>query len=119
MNGEDGEEMGDSDDEEDEDFEGDSDSDGGSPTEDSEEEGDGGGEEDAAGSDASGGEEDGEGDEDDEEGDLNPARHPLMRPGAVPKMSKGVMDMVVGVVEQEFLGPGNDLGSEEEDELDD
>ncbi|KZT25092.1 hypothetical protein NEOLEDRAFT_1066134 [Neolentinus lepideus HHB14362 ss-1] len=121
VNGKEEEDVGDSsDDEEDEDFEDDSGSDGGSPSESSSDEGggeEGGGqeeEEDEEGEE----DEDAEG-EDEEESEMDPARHPLLRPGAMPKMSKGVIDMVAGIVEQEFLGVGDDQADDEEDELDD
>ncbi|KAF7421145.1 hypothetical protein PC9H_011665 [Pleurotus ostreatus] len=48
--------------------------------------------------------------------ELDPAQHPLLRPGAVPRMSRAAMDMVVGMVEQDMLGAQS---KEEEDELDD
>ncbi|KAI0669059.1 hypothetical protein C8Q78DRAFT_993158 [Trametes maxima] len=81
------------------------------------------------------GEEDEAGDEDEEEnlsdvpGDeaeeaLDPKHHPLLRPGAMPRMSRAAVDAVVGMVEQDLMG-GNKRGadaddeSEEEDELDD
>ncbi|KAF4611597.1 hypothetical protein D9613_003653 [Agrocybe pediades] len=54
--------------------------------------------------------------ENDQESDieeLDPAHHPLLRPGAVPKMSKAAMEMAVGIVEGAFGG------GEEPDELDD
>jgi hypothetical protein len=47
-------------------------------------------------------------------GELDPAHHPLLRAGAVPRMSKGARDMVVGIVEEAFMGSGG----QEEDELD-
>lgn len=55
--------------------------------------------------------------DEDADGELDPARHPLMRPGAMPKMSKAVMDAVVGMVEEDLIGGGE--GDEEVDELDD
>ncbi|KAH9477199.1 hypothetical protein JR316_0011118 [Psilocybe cubensis] len=52
--------------------------------------------------------------EDSEIEELDPVHHPLLRPGAMPKrISKAALDMVVGIVEGEFTGQG-----EEEDELD-
>lgn len=53
-------------------------------------------------------------DDDDEIEELDPAQHPLLRPGAVPKMSKAAMEMAVGIVEAAFGS-----GQEEQDELDD
>ncbi|KAF6749577.1 histone chaperone Rttp106-like-domain-containing protein [Ephemerocybe angulata] len=106
-------------DSEDEDFVG-SESDDGSGSESGDDEesgsgGDDGDEEEAEGSD----EEDAEGDEDEGEGGtLDPAHHPLMRPGAVPKMSKAAMNMVVGMVEDDLMGGPGD-GEEEVDELED
>ncbi|KAF8626043.1 hypothetical protein AX15_005132 [Amanita polypyramis BW_CC] len=52
-------------------------------------------------SDAEGEEEE---EEEEEEEDLKEEHHPLLRSGAVPRMSKGAMDMVVGMVEEDFLG---------------
>jgi len=44
-------------------------------------------------------------DEDDEEEELDPARHPLLRASRLPRMSKGTIDMVVGIVEEAFTVP--------------
>lgn len=55
----------------------------------------------------------GESDEDSEE-ELQEKHHPLMRPGAMPRMSKAAIDAVVDMVNVDMMG-----GSEEEDELDD
>ncbi|KAI5119284.1 hypothetical protein M0805_008063 [Coniferiporia weirii] len=100
-------------DESDEDFEEPSDSDGGEPSSDSEgSEGGGSGqrddedEEEASDSDDSGGVE--------EEEELDPARHPLMRPGAMPRMSKAAMDAAVAMVMGDVAGSADE---EEEDEL--
>lgn len=104
-------------DSEDEDFVGsDSDSDGSGSSEDDEEgsDEDGEGEDDEEEEDAEGSNAENEEDGDEE---LDPARHPLMRPGAMPKMSKAVMDAVVGMVEDDFMGAGDAEG--EVDELDD
>lgn len=106
-------------DSEDEDFVG-SESDDGSGSESGDDEesgsgGDDGDEEEAEGSD----EADAEGDEDEEGGKLDPARHPLMRPGAVPKMSKAAMNMVVGMLEDDLMGGPSGDGEEEVDELED
>ena len=57
--------------------------------------------------------------EDVEEGALDPKHHPLLRPGAMPKrVSKAVLNAVVGMVEEDF-GMTAAAGSDEEDELDD
>lgn len=99
-------------DEEDGDFEADSESDGGSATSGSsseEEEGGGSGSEEAEDSDEEPG---GEGGDDDEE--LRPEDHPLMRPGAMPRMSRAAIDMVAAMVEGELVGDEDD----DEDELD-
>ncbi|KAF9011631.1 hypothetical protein BDZ89DRAFT_1077571 [Hymenopellis radicata] len=53
-------------------------------------------------------------DDDDEEEELRPENHPLMRPGAMPRMSRAAMDMVVDMVEGDLMGPGDEV-----DELDD
>lgn len=52
---------------------------------------------------------DAEGDEDGE-GELDPAHHPLMRPGAMPRMSRAVLDMVVDLVEDDMMGGGEQDG---------
>ncbi|OAX34704.1 hypothetical protein K503DRAFT_747018 [Rhizopogon vinicolor AM-OR11-026] len=70
---------------------------------------DGSEEEDNGGSDAVG-EESGE----ESEEELQEKHHPLMRPGAMPRMSKAAIDVVVDMVNEDMMG-----GSEEEDELDD
>ena len=41
-------------------------------------------------------------DEDEEE--LDPAKHPLLRPGAMPRMSKAAMDAAVGMVLGDMMG---------------
>ena len=48
---------------------------------------------------------------------LDPARHPLLRAGALPRMSKSVREMVTGIVEEVFVGPAGQQ-TEEVDELD-
>ena len=53
----------------------------------------------------------------DEEDDLDPAKHPLLRPGAMPRMSRAALDMAVGIVENAFVGTADQ--EDEEDELDD
>ncbi|KAG1731029.1 hypothetical protein EDB19DRAFT_2010175 [Suillus lakei] len=70
---------------------------------------DGSEEEDNRGSDVNG-EESGE----ESEEELQEAHHPLLRPGAMPRMSKATIDAVVDMVNEDLMG-----GSEEEDELDD
>ncbi|EAU87692.1 hypothetical protein CC1G_08728 [Coprinopsis cinerea okayama7 len=106
-------------DSEDEDFEGSSSDDGsgssGSDDSESDEEGSDD-EEDAEGTDEEGGGGGNEDEDDDEIVELDPKHHPLLRPGAIPKMSKAAMDMAVGIVEDELMG--GDSGPEE-DELDD
>ncbi|CAA7262680.1 unnamed protein product [Cyclocybe aegerita] len=52
----------------------------------------------------------------------DPAKHPLLRPGAVPKMSKAALEMAVGIIEEDFAmgdSPDEHDELEEEDELDD
>ncbi|KAF9040108.1 histone chaperone Rttp106-like-domain-containing protein [Panaeolus papilionaceus] len=70
------------------------------------------------------GEDDDEDDEDDkmdEDEPLDPRHHPLLRPGAMPKISKAALEMAVGIVENDFMGSNKDAQDEEdeEDELDD
>src|SRR6266567_1383025 len=72
--------------------------------------------------------EDGDDDDDNSEGQdmngddnrLDPAHHPLLRPGALPRMSKASIEMAVGFVEDAFGGGSNGerRGEEGEDELD-
>lgn len=53
--------------------------------------------------------------------DFDPKHHPLMRPGAMPRMSKAAMDTVVGMVQEVFMGPsggGQESDVEDEDEED-
>ena len=59
--------------------------------------------------------EDGEesGEEFSEDEELDPARHPLLRPGAMPRMSKAAIDTVVDMVHGDLV----DDASDEEDEL--
>lgn len=60
------------------------------------------------------------GDDNDSDSDLNDADRPLLRAGALPRMSKGVCEMVVGLVKEAFIGPpGVNEDEDEEDELDD
>jgi hypothetical protein len=66
-------------------------------------------------------------DDDEEEAvELDPKHHPLLRAGALPKMSRAAMDDAVGLVVGDLLGPAQvreqghgDGDDEEEDELDD
>ena len=55
-----------------------------------------------------------------EDEELKEENHPLLQRGAVPRMSKATMDMVIGMVEEDFLGRAEDRSEEdvEEDELD-
>ncbi|PPQ64900.1 hypothetical protein CVT24_008241 [Panaeolus cyanescens] len=78
--------------------------------------------EDAEGEDdVSGSGEEEEDDRMDEDEPLDPKHHPLLRPGAMPKMSKAALEMAVGIVENDFIGSKRDSVEEEdeEDELDD
>ena len=116
-----------------------SDTDGGEPTSDSSDEdegGDGGGSGGGGsdGSDGSGSEGEGEEDEDEEEGgdernsddddgadsgeeeELDPKHHPLLRPGAMPRMSKAAMEMSIKMMTQDIVG---EVDEDEEDELED
>ncbi|KAI0685765.1 hypothetical protein BC835DRAFT_494661 [Cytidiella melzeri] len=112
----------DSDDEEDEDFADDSDSDGGSATSSS-------GTEDEEVVSAAGEEEEEDHETADEEEDLDPSRHPLLRPGAMPRMSKAAIEAAVGMVTEDLLGSASkghamDVDEDEdedaeEDELED
>jgi hypothetical protein len=57
-----------------------------------------------------------------DEKELDAAKHPLMKPGAMPRMSKAAMEMVVSMVEDDLMGDGtaetpHELGSDEDDEL--
>lgn len=105
--------LADDSDDEDSDFKSDSeDLDGSSSTDDSSDE-DQGGDEGAA--EASGAEEDDDDEEKEEE--LLERNHPLMRPGAMPRMSKAAMNMVVGMMEDNVAGALGG-GEEPEDEAD-
>ncbi|KAF5329475.1 hypothetical protein D9619_009125 [Psilocybe cf. subviscida] len=64
------------------------------------------------------GEAEGSEEEDVEMQELDPAHHPLLRPGAMPKMSKAAMEMAVGIVEESLAGP-EDVDELDEDELED
>ncbi|KAJ7202456.1 histone chaperone Rttp106-like-domain-containing protein [Mycena haematopus] len=98
-------------DEEDGDFETDSDSDGGSASDSSS----GEDSDDESGSEEA---EDSDGDNMGENGDeeLKPENHPLMRPGAMPRMSRATIDMIAAMVEDDLVGDGEADG---EDELED
>ncbi|KAK0210383.1 histone chaperone Rttp106-like-domain-containing protein [Desarmillaria ectypa] len=98
-------------DEEDEDFKDDEQEEATSDSGD-EEDGDGGDEGGEGGTEGSD-DEDASGDEDEEV--LKEENHPLLRPGAMPRMSRAAIDMVVDMVEEDMLGGDED----EEDELDD
>lgn len=114
----------------DSDFHSGSDSDGGSPSSaSSSEENDEEGEE--GGNDSGSAEEEdteGEGEAEDEDEPLDPSKHPLMAPGAVPRLSKAAMDAVIGMVERDLKGgnhstPTNgheidELGDEDDEEID-
>jgi hypothetical protein len=54
-----------------------------------------------------------------DDGPLDPAHHPLLRPGAMPRMSKAIMEMAVGIVENAFGGGADENEVDEQDELDD
>ncbi|KZP27982.1 hypothetical protein FIBSPDRAFT_818004 [Athelia psychrophila] len=66
----------------------------------------------AEGEDSDAGGEDGDEDEDE---NLRAENHPLMRPGAMPKMSRAAIEAVVGMVNDDLMGEE----SEGEDELED
>ncbi|CAK5271122.1 unnamed protein product, partial [Mycena citricolor] len=105
-------------DEEDSDFEADSESDGGSASSDSEESEEDGDEDGTEEAQESGDENENDGDgeeEEQEEEELSPEHHPLMRAGAMPKMSKAMTDMVANMVVGDMMGGDNDG----EDELQD
>lgn len=129
-------------DEDDSDFVGDSDDEDDSGTDNSDSEGEGAGRGGGSGGDESGsgsgsGSEDGDEDQDenmdamedaDEDAPLDPAHHPLLRPGAMPRMSKAAMDAAIGMVTQDMLGGGSVVpggavreadSEDEEDELED
>ncbi|KAJ6615356.1 histone chaperone Rttp106-like-domain-containing protein [Mycena sp. CBHHK59/15] len=101
-------------DEEDADFETDSEDDGGSATTSSSDEGsDGGsGSEEAEDSDGDNMDESG-GEEEDKDEELRAENHPLMRPGAMPRMSRAAIDMVAAMVEGDMVGELDDDGEDE------
>ena len=58
-------------------------------------------------------------DDDDEVQELDPKHHPLLRPGAMPRMSRAAVEAVVGMVEQDLMGGRKRAAaadSEDEDE---
>ena len=101
-------------DKDDEDFEASSDSDGGEPSSDDSDE-----EHENEAETASEDEDEGElrnGRDGEEE--LDEKHHPLMRPGAMPKMSKAAMDTVVRMVADDLVGEGDSEPEEAEEETD-
>ncbi|KAL5478722.1 hypothetical protein ACEPAI_1999 [Sanghuangporus weigelae] len=107
----------------DEDYAAPSESDGGEPSSDDESSNDDDGtqtveDEEAEGTDEEGINDDDE-DEDEEEEELDAARHPLLRPGAMPKMSKAAMEAAIAMVTQDTLGTKGGHADDEEDEGDD
>ena len=101
---------------------------GGSGSDDDQGSGDEGGDEDEGAGSESGSARSAEDDvgSDDEE-EMDPKHHPLMRPGAMPRMSRAAMDAAVGMVVNDLIGGGGgrpkrtvevDVDEEEEDELD-
>ncbi|KAF8591718.1 hypothetical protein K439DRAFT_785263 [Ramaria rubella] len=104
----------------DDDYESESESDGGSASSESSEEG-GGEEEGNETQSGSGEDEDGE---DEGEEELDESNHPLLRPGAMPKISKAALNAVVGMMEQDLMGSSSKIAQEAEqnedvDELED
>lgn len=113
---------GDDSDSSDESFEADSDDDGSASSSSSSSGSDSGsGSGSGSGSDQEEASESGDYDEGDiEEVELNPKNHPLMRPGAMPRMSKAAINMAVGMVEDDLMGGGSVVEeTDDEDELDD
>ena len=51
-----------------------------------------------------------------EEEELDPKDHPLLRPGAMPRMSKAAMEMSIKMMTQDIVG---EVDEDEEDELED
>ncbi|KAH9912997.1 hypothetical protein B0H21DRAFT_879963 [Amylocystis lapponica] len=63
-------------------------------------------------------------DDRDADAELDPEHHPLLRPGAMPRMSRAALDAVVGMMEEDMMGGGGRAmaeasESDEEDQLDD
>lgn len=116
----------DSDDSDDEDFTDGSDSDDGGSTSDDSDDGDDDGGSDAAEESGSEAAEDEDAAEDEEDGepDMDPKHHPLLRAGAMPRMSKAAMNMAVGMASESMFGAsssqkragGSGKGKEEESE---
>lgn len=121
--------LDDDEDDDDDDFEISSDEDdGGSPSSSSGEDGvsDAEGADDAEEGDDDSSSEDDEGDteqDEDEEmqdaAELDPKNHPLLQPGAMPKMSKAAVDLAVKMVSEDLMGGGGAESEDEQDELDD
>lgn len=51
--------------------------------------------------------------EEEHEQELKPQHHPLMRPGAMPRMSRAAIDAVVGMVNDDLMGGGEGDGEDE------
>ncbi|KAF8890784.1 histone chaperone Rttp106-like-domain-containing protein [Infundibulicybe gibba] len=77
-----------------------------------------GDEKDAQESDAEGSGLDADGEDADDE-PLKAENHPLMKPGAMRRMSRAAIDMVVDMVEGDAAVSGGDIESDEEDQLED
>lgn len=102
----------DSDDSDDSDFVDDSESDGGSASSDVSDSGEGeyeGNASDVAEEFSEDEEEEAKGEEEEEE--LDPKHHPLLREGAVPRMSGAAMQMAIGLVTRDMLSGGSGSGS--------
>ena len=108
--------LGDESDASDESFDVDSDdSDGGSATSSDSSEEEGGDAADVgSGAESAEGEETDVEEESEDNEELRPEHHPLMRPGAMPRMSRAAIDAVVGMVNDDLMGGAT---SEGEDEL--
>ncbi|KAF7303837.1 Rtt106 domain-containing protein [Mycena indigotica] len=102
---------------EDSDFEQNEESDGGSAFDESDDDDDSDSDDAETVSEDGEGEQDGEADSDDKDQELRPENHPLMQPGAMPRMSRAAIDMVAAMVTGDLLG--SDEEAEGEDELDD
>jgi hypothetical protein len=94
--------------------------DSGSPSSssDEDEEGKGGSDKEEDGSGSEGDDEEGGGGSDEEE-ELDPARHPMLRPGALPRMSKAAMDLAADMVLGDLMSRPTAEDEDEEDELED
>ncbi|KAJ7054153.1 hypothetical protein C8F01DRAFT_497381 [Mycena amicta] len=102
-------------DEEDVDFVQDEESDGGSASDESESDDDSDDAQTLSDEGEAGENEDADGESEEEE-ELRAENHPLMRPGAMPRMSRAAIDMVAAMVTDDMVGADEDEG---EDELDD